>query len=161
METYLTLDSFLNNLLTNHSREKIQQEDKQIDSLENLLEEKVNSLSDILKQIEQDIERRNDLSRKVIFQIYEHYSSIKSKLFQLEFWELGSNRGIDSTRSGLGKQLDVLKQEVRKEQIQHWFDISKLKKESRNWFKQYRDLVQRVRLVNEYRSPQEQSVKRE
>ncbi|MDA2934255.1 hypothetical protein MYX82_07915 [Acidobacteria bacterium AH-259-D05] len=151
MEYYVTLDSILNNL-SDHPNQKTIQNHKEPESLEKLLEEKLNSLSDILKQIEQEMQARNDLSKNIIFQIYEHYCLLKSKLLGLSFWELGSNSSVDSRRSALGKQLDALKQEVRKEQIQCWQDVSNLKKEFRNWFKQYRDLMQRVRLVTGHKS---------
>ena len=110
-----------------------------------LLEDKVNSLADILNQIQLDILKRQELSQSVINQVYDNYCSLRSKLFQLEFWELGVNRGIDIRRGFFEKQLDSLKQEVRKEQVQCWSDVSKLKKEFRTWLKQYSDLVQRVR----------------
>ena len=146
MEYYVTLDSILNNL-PNHSKQKTPEIGKEPESLEKLLEEKVSSFVEILNQIEQDIRKRKDLSQSLIHQIYEHYCSLKSQLLGLSFWELGSNSSIDFRRSSLGKQLDVLKQEVWKEQTLCWQDVSNLKKEFRNWFKQYRDLVQRARLI--------------
>ncbi|MDA2933461.1 hypothetical protein MYX82_03870 [Acidobacteria bacterium AH-259-D05] len=146
MEYYVTLDSILNNL-PDHFNQKTPENDKEPESLEKLLEEKVNCLTDILGQIEQEIQKRNDLSQNLIHQIYSHYCSVKSQLLGLSFWELGANPSIDSRRNALGKQLDVLKQEVWKEQTQWWLDVSNLKKEFRNWFKQYKDLMQRVRLV--------------
>lgn len=121
-------------------------------TLETLLEEKLHSLSDILKKIEQEIQKRNDLSQHSIYLIYEHYCCLKSKLLPLDFWEPGSISSIDSRKAGFAKQLDKLKQEVRQEQVQCWQDISQLNKEFRNWFKQYCDLVQRVRLITGLKS---------
>ncbi len=146
MEYYVTLNSILNNL-PDHSKQKTPENDKEPESLEKLLEEKVSSFVEILNKIEQDISQRQDLSQSLINQIYEHYCSVKSQLLGLSFWGTGANPSIEARRSTLGKQLDVLKQEVRKEETQCWQDISNLKKELRNWFKQYKDLVQRVRLV--------------
>ena len=140
---YNSLDFLLNHPLpSNHKTPE-----NKPGTLETLLEGKLHCLSDILKKIEQETQKRNDLSQHSIDLIYEHYCALKSQLLGLSFWELGSNSSIDSRRSSLGKQLDVLKQEVRQEQIQCWQDISRLNKEFRNWFKQYRDLMQRVRLV--------------
>jgi len=157
MEYYVTLDSILNNL-PDHSKQKTPENDKEPESLEKLLEEKVSSFVEILNQTEQDIRKRKDLSQSLIHQTYEHYCSVKSQLLGLSFWELGSNSSIDSRRSTLGKQLDVLRQEVRKEQTQCWLDVSNLKKEFRNWFKQYKDLIQRVRLVTGHRFENKSSI---
>ncbi|MDA2925106.1 hypothetical protein MYX65_10750 [Acidobacteria bacterium AH-259-L09] len=111
------------------------------------MEEKVRSLAENLEQIEKEIRKRQQLSKNLIYQIYEHYCLLKSKLLGLYFWEPGANPSIEVRRSALEKQLDTLKQEVRKEQTQCWQDLSNLKKEFRNWFKQYCDLVQRVKLI--------------
>ncbi len=145
---YYSLDFLLNKPPpSNHKTPE-----KKPETLERLLEEKVHCLSDILKKIEQEIQKRSDLSQQSIHLVYEHYCSLKSKLLQLEFWELGSNTSVDARRVSLEKQLDKLKQEVRQEQIQRWQDISELNKESRNWFKLYRDLVQRVQLITGHKN---------
>lgn len=151
MKMYVTLDSMLEYsppALINDSQTSPDSElDKTDDSLENILEEKVNCLSTILVQINHDITKRGDLSQNVINKIYEHYCYLKTKLFELYQWRFGSNRNIESRRSKLEKQLDSLKQEKRQEQVQCFRDILLLGKESRNWFKQYCDLMQRVKII--------------
>lgn len=116
-------------------------------SLENLLHEKVRSLSDILAQIALETNNREELSLKVIDKIYRHYIYLKSKLFELYGWEPGINKGIEIRRSKLEKELNTLNQEKRQEDIQCWQDIALLKKEFRDWFKQYSDLLQRVKII--------------
>lgn len=115
--------------------------------LGNLLEEKVRCLSEILGDIEVAIKARGDLFGNLVYRIYQHYCYIKTKLLHVYQWEISGNRAIELRRSSLEKQLDGLKQEKRKEQVQCWQDIALLKKELRTWFKQYSDLVQRVKLV--------------
>lgn len=66
---------------------------------------------------------------------------------ELYSWPLGANRGIEIRRIRLEKQLDTLLQEKRAEQVKCWNDIALLNKELRNWFKEYCDLAQRVRLI--------------
>ena len=116
-------------------------------SLEDLLQEKVHSLSDILAQIQKDIQSRSALFENIVYRIYQHYCYLKGKLFELYIFPINGNRAIEGRRSNLEKQLDALLQEKRKEQVQCWQDIAALKKEFRVWFKQHRDLTQRVKLV--------------
>jgi len=116
-------------------------------SIDSFLEKKIGGLTDILKQIERDIKSRNLLFQNLIHKIYRHYCYIKTKLFEMYIWPIGGNRAIETRRSSIEKQLDALKQEKRSEQVQCWQDIAQLEKEFRIWFKQYCDLVQRVKLV--------------
>lgn len=147
MVLYPTLDSILYSL-PKPAVPRNRSSRKEPESLEGLLEEKVRCLSEILRKILQDIDRRNDLSVDIIYGIEQHYCHLKSKLLRLEFWELGTNAGVDARRSSLERQLDALKQAKRQERVQCWQDISVLKKEFRTWLKQYRDLVQRARLIS-------------
>lgn len=128
-----------------HSK-KSNEHDK-LDSLQELLLEKVSCLSDILNQIEHDIRSRKFLSENVISLIYIHYCYLKTKLFKLYSWEFGRFRNIEHRRSRLEQQLDRLKQEKRQEQVKCWQDIAFLKKESRQWFKEYCDLMQRTKII--------------
>lgn len=147
---YYSLDSLLNNpSLSNQSpnQNTPHNKDNKPGSLEDFLEDKVQCLTDIIEHIQQEIRSREQLSQNIIHQTYEHYCLLKSKLFGLYFWEPGTNPSIDSRKSILERQLDALKQEVRKEQVQCSQDVSILNKEFRTWLKQYCDLMQRVRLV--------------
>lgn len=122
-------------------------EDSKLDGLENLLADKVKCLGDILADIERDMARRADLSQYVVYLISQHYCYLKTKLFELYTWQLGSNRSIEVRRIRLEQQLDTLNNERRQELVTAWQDVAALKKEFRTWFKQYCDLAQRVRLV--------------
>ena len=123
------------------------EEPKEPDALEGLLTSKVRCLADILDDINSDIAGRLRLSRNVIYRIYQHYLYLKSKLMELYLWPLSGNRAIEQRRAGLEKQLDLLKQEKRAEQVQRWQDVSRLKSEFRKWLKEYRDLAGRVNLI--------------
>ncbi len=61
--------------------------------------------------------------------------------------EMGWSRSLETRRSRLEQQLNQLLVEKRQEQTQCFKDISLLQKESRQWFKQYLDLLQRVKIV--------------
>ena len=149
MKFYGSLDSLLEYSLQNlaHHIEPQKAESEENDSLENLLQEKVDSLSEILAQIDRDIKSRNDLSKEVIEQIDQHYRYLKTKYYELQEWMFGRNRWVELRRSALEKQLDVLNQEKRQEQVQCWRDIAQLTREFRDWFKQYCDLMQRIKII--------------
>lgn len=119
----------------------------QADSLETLLTEKISCLSNILAQIQQDMQSRRALSGTVMQHIDQHYCYLKTKLFELYTWALGRSRSIEQRRSSLEKQLDALDQEKRLELVKSWQDIEGLKKEFRQWFKQYRDVMQRAKII--------------
>ena len=116
-------------------------------TLEDLVLGKVRCLGQIMAEIDEDTRKRTSLSEDVIFRIYQHYLYIKAKLMELYVWPFSGNRAIESRRSALEKQLDALKQEKRKEQVECWKDIAKLRQEARTWFKQYVDLSLRARVV--------------
>ncbi len=116
-------------------------------TLEDLLEEKLRSLSEILNGIKHDIESRGDVSNNIIYQIGKHYCYLKTKLFELYTWGFGRSQIIENRRSKLERQLDNLNQEKRGEEVRCWQDIAVLKKEFRTWFKQYCDVLQRVKIV--------------
>ena len=133
------------------------------DSLEGLLMEKVRCLSDILSQIAYDIEQRTLLSHHIIGHIYRHYCYVKTGLLELYQWQLGTSRSVEQRRTGIEQQLGTLIQEKRQEQVRCWQDIAQLKKEFRQWLKQYCDVVQRVRIIlpNRQKKPMPTAKQRE
>lgn len=150
MHFYGTLDLLLKYTPPPSEHFSVQQSEEKKDndlSLEGLLGAKVQCLSDILADIQHGIQGRKDLFENVIYRIYQHYCYLKGKLFEMYQWPINHSRAIETRRSGVEKQLDTLKQEKRKEQVQCWQDIAGLKKEFRVWLKQYSDLAQRVRLI--------------
>ena len=84
---------------------------------------------------------------------------MKTKLFEVYSWELGKVRNVEQRCSGLEKQLDELNKQKRQEQVECWRDIAELKTEFRTFFKQYCDLIQRVRLVLPQKTQRTRGVK--
>ena len=148
MELYVSLDSILEYSPQTAGYPELEKTDQKESALEELLQQKVQTLVDILEQISGEIGERAGLYSQVIWQISGHYCRLKSKLLELDSWYPGANRSIESRRSSLEKELNTLLHEKRQEQIQSWQDISRLKTEFRTWFKQYRDLVERVKLIS-------------
>ena len=116
-------------------------------SIGRLFAGKVSCLVDILSAIDSDASARMKLSGSVLVEIERQYCYLKTKLYELDTWGIGVNRNVESRRSKLEMQLDKLNQETRQERVQAWKDVEDLRKESRIWFKQYSDLVQRLRIV--------------
>jgi len=125
----------------------ISKEEQETDSLESLLIDKVNVLQDLINQIDFDENQRKALSYQVLYRLYQHYFYAKTYLFQIDQWQMGSQRHIEQRRSKLEQELSKLKQEKRQEQILCFQDILKLRQEKRNWLKQFGDLSRRVKLV--------------
>lgn len=81
-------------------------------------------------------------------EVDEHYCHVKSELFQIEDWRFGKYHVVfESDRSRLVGQLDILLHEKRTEEVQAWQDIAQLKRELRTWWKQYKDLGSRTKML--------------
>ncbi len=74
---------------------------RQGNSIEQLLAEKVECLANILRDIQNKIDKRYVLSCNVIDLIDQHYRYIKTKFFELRQWPLSGDRAIEQRRSGL------------------------------------------------------------
>ena len=112
------------------------------------LRDKTRTFVEILRQIEDETRVRKALFVKVVLDIYKQYSYLKTKLFELYYWGIGQSRSVEGRRSALEQQLDALNLEKRNQQVLCWQDVAQLRRELRTWFKQYRDLVQRVRIIS-------------
>ncbi len=110
--------------------------------LEQLIQDKLRTLVEIILDIEIEVRKRGELSLELIRGIERHYSYVKSKIFALE-----CDPASESRRLTLEKQLDALHTEIRREQLQEWQDAQPLKRELRQWVKQYRDLKERTQLI--------------
>lgn len=119
---------------------------QQGNSLDDLLRDKLEALSQILLDIERSIRSRKRLSKAIVYRIYLHYCYLKSGLFELPEFQ---TRIPANQQSRLEEQLDRLKQERRKEAVECWRDIANLESEWRTWFKQYRDLKLRAKLLRQ------------
>lgn len=121
--------------------------DSEEDALGNLLRDKFQCLTDILSAIEREADSRRRLSGALLVEIQRQYCYLKTKLFELYERGLGISRNLESRRSKLEIQLDKLNEESRGERVRAWQDVENLSREWRTWFKQYCDLVQRLRIV--------------
>lgn len=117
------------------------------DGIDGILQDKVDSLADILSDINRRIRERYQISDHVVDLIGRHYRYIKTKLFEMNQWPVNGTKAIELRRSGLEGTLDTLLNEQRREQVQCWQDVADLRRELWKWFKEYSDVMQRVRLV--------------
>src|ERR1044072_12613 len=115
------------------------------DALEKLLLDKVTTLSGLLTQINKDISGRFQVSTNLIELIQKNYRYLKAKLYELDIWQLGTSRIVDNRRSKLEQELEKLNQEERAEQVKCWQDVEGLRKEFRQWLKEYSDTLRRVK----------------
>ena len=115
--------------------------------LEGILGQRQQTLADILHHIQTEMALRKQISRRIAREALQQYRYVKSKLFAMDAYPLGPNRAWEMRRSALEQELDGLNKEHRSEQAACFQDIAKLTAEWRTWFKQYRDAVLRMRLV--------------
>ena len=116
-------------------------------SLETLLDDKIRTLSTILSSLGQEIKERHSISRCVLGDITHDYLSVSSELLGLQPFVPDANPFIEGRRLDLEKRLDNLRRETRNEQVLRWQDTAHLNREFRTWFKQHRDLSQRIAIL--------------
>ncbi len=116
-------------------------------SLEALLDDKIRTLSTILSSLGQEIKERYAISRSILGDITHDHLSVSSELPGLQPFVPDANPFIEGRRLDLEKRLDNLRRETRNEQVLRWQDTAHLNREFRAWFKQHRDLSQRIAIL--------------
>lgn len=115
--------------------------------LKEVLTDKISLLEEILKDLDEQIKDREYLKDSIVKKFDEGICYLRTKLYEIDSWELGKNRTIDSRRSKIEQELEQLKSQKRTEARECWRDIALLKKEKREFFKEYRDALRRVKVI--------------
>ena len=115
--------------------------------LESILTEKANYLKEILGEIEGQISDREKLLERIGSKIDSEICYLRTKLYELDNWGVGNNKSVDTRRLLFEKEIEALKSQKRIESRESWRDISLLRKEHREFFKEYRNAVRRVKIV--------------
>lgn len=115
--------------------------------LDDVLEDRVACLADILDDVDHSIANRNDLSSEILKGIDQQYLEIKNNLLSLDAVTRGISEGTDQRRLDLEKELGRLSQEKRHETITCWQDVARLAEEARDRFREYRELLQKTRIL--------------
>ena len=105
--------------------------------LETILGGKLKVFSTLIANIDAEAMERQRLSRSVSADIQQHYSYLKTRLYETGLWPMGASRQIEQRRSFQERQLDELNRENRVEEVECWKDLAKLNTERRMWLKQY------------------------
>lgn len=115
--------------------------------IKDILTEKIHFLRDILEEIEVQITDRDALKEVILDKVDKGVCYLQTKIYELDNWGLGHNRDIDLRRSKLEKELETLKKQKRDEERENWRDIALLKKEHREFYRQYREALRRVKVI--------------
>lgn len=121
------------------------------DLIDDVLGDRIEVLIKIMSDISGDINNRNELSCRLIKTIESGICDLKSKLYEIEIWQIGSNRVIDTRRNEIEKKIQQLEKEERDRETERWRDIAPLKKEFREEFKKYRDVLRRYSIISDER----------
>ncbi len=115
--------------------------------LNEILTEKISFLREILGDIDTQIKDRKKLKTSLITKFDEGICYLQSKLYELDSWEHGRSRSVDTRRLQLEKELESLKSQQSDEIRESWRDIALLRKEHRKFFHEYRNALRRVKIV--------------
>ena len=94
------------------------------------------------------IEERTQLKERHLLEIEEQMSYSKEKIWHLDRWYMGSNRGIDQARSQFQRQLQSLEQESRTVEAAAWRDEAMLMKDFVENWSAYRNLWLTYSFIN-------------
>lgn len=138
----------------NNSLEKrVDQDKKATDNkkdrnfLKEILTDKISFLKELLDEIDVQIQDRQALKDTIIDKIDRGECYLRTKLYEIDTWDHGKNRNIDTRRLQIEKELEALKNQKRDEKRESWRDIARLKKEHRQFFHEYRNALKRVKVV--------------
>lgn len=112
-----------------------------------VLVERVRVLRGLVEEVGDDCVRREELSRLVAERVWADYLSLRCELLPLQSYPFSLDRSFDRRREDLEARLDRLCFEARREEVERWRDVAVLRREQRQWFREYCDLRQRLLLL--------------
>ncbi|MFZ0429322.1 MAG: hypothetical protein WAO20_14475 [Acidobacteriota bacterium] len=116
------------------------------EGLEGFLESRVRAVARILDDIETDASNRQHLSDEVLAAIEDEAGALRSAVRTLEA-ALLHDAGFHPLRQGLERRLEQLGAEARRERVTRWQDLAALKRELRQWLREYEKALERTRLL--------------
>ena len=112
------------------------------------MEDRIITSKSLLVDIFSEMNNRKELSNILIGEINNDIFDLKAKLFELDSWFIGRNRMIDTRRNKLEQSINELEKEKRDKETEKWQDIARLKKEFRDRFKEYKDILRRFSIIS-------------
>lgn len=109
--------------------------------LDEVLEDKIKSLQETIKQIEAQIERRKKIKESNTYRIMTDSCAANSELLNLPEWIF---QAFDKKRLVLEQQLFRLKKEERDEDTALWKDIQLLHKDLAEAKKEYQTMLSKI-----------------
>ena len=116
-------------------------------TLEGILRDRVECLAELLREIERSIKERHELSKSILESIEEQALDARNKLLELEHFPVGSSNWADQRRMVLEQILAESARDRRNEMVLSWQDTTRFGQEARDRLQEYRDLLQRTRLL--------------
>lgn len=102
-----------------------------------------------------EIQNRSALDESLTNRVNDDICRLKTQLFELENWQTGSNNAVDNRRGAIEDKIHDLERELRHRDIKRWQDVSMLKKELRDTFREYSDIARKLKIVGMDRNSRE------
>jgi hypothetical protein len=115
--------------------------------LDSILSDKIEFLAYILGEIDKQTEQREQVKDTIIKKIDQAVCYVRTKLYELDSWGMGTNRDTGGRRSKLEAELDNLMSQKRIEIREHWRDTAILRKEHREFQQQYRNAKRKAGII--------------
>ncbi len=109
--------------------------------------ERLTAASKRESQLKQEIDTRVELHDYFLDRLDYQITEAAFSLSELSPWAIGYNRGVDTTRNFLERQLAQLRRERRDTELKAWEDIVGLRGTLREARGEYRELLRRYQLL--------------
>jgi len=109
---------------------------------------KIKGLRETIEQINKEISSRFEMKQEFDNELDYQISRAAFSLSEFKRWGLGYNTGVDVKRNMLEKQLNDLRREKRKTELQCWEDIVSLRKDLRKALEEYKSLSNRKNVLS-------------
>ena len=116
--------------------------------LEKVFKDKLTTIRITLFDIVHEINDRSLLDEVQAKKIDEEICRLRTKLFELESYPIGSNQIADRRRGALEDKIHELERSLWNQDIKRWQDVVILKKELRQTFREYQDLKRKFMIID-------------
>jgi hypothetical protein len=117
------------------------------DILKDILTDKLSFLIDIIAELKAQIAERQELKKRISDKLDQGHCLLQTYLYELDTWPRGANRSIEQRKIALEREIANLGKEMRSEKVACFRDITLLKRDLRQFQREYRNELRRVKML--------------
>jgi hypothetical protein len=122
-------------------------ENPSTDILKDILTDKLSFLRDVIAELKAQIAEREELKKRISDKLDQGHCLLQTYLYELDTWPRGANRSIEQRKIALEREISNLSKEMRSEKVACFRDIALLKRDLRQFQREYRNELRRVKML--------------